>query len=200
MKLFLLSALLVLFGILFLSQLDISSPQSITEYDGINRQVRGLASFVQSKKDKDDDHSTFRLTTYLLENYFLDGFLFGNGQENKGEFAYGNSGVVTLENFHNDALLAYIIVEYGLFGFCLYMFFFSSICSFLKSRVPKDERKKITVCFVAYFLITIVDAGLFDRLNFTLVFFYSLCILARNDMRNLVNMEKKMIEYERIKV
>ena len=187
MKLFLLSALLVLFGILFLSQLDISSPQSITEYDGINRQVRGLASFVQSKKDEDDDHSTFGLSTYLLENYFIDGFLFGNGRENEGEFAYGNKGVVTLENFHNDALLAYIIVEYGIFGFCLYMFFFSSICSFLKSRVPKEERKKITLCFVAYFLLTIVDAGLFDRLNFTLVFFYSLCILAKNNMHVVVN-------------
>ena len=188
---FVITSSVAIFVFLFLLSFDVDRSNSFTDSEGINRQIEGIASVVQSKKEKDDDHSTFRLTPYLLENYFIDGFLIGNGRENKGEFAYGSSGTVSLEGFHNDALLAYILVEYGIIGAFIYFFYFNSVFNFLKSHVAKSERKKLTVCFVIYTLLTIVDPGLFDRYNFTMVYFYTLCVLSRNTKANFVMLNKK---------
>lgn len=164
--------------LVWLISLDVRSARSYSDNEGINRQIKGMASFVQSKKNKEDDKSTFRLTTYLLENYLMDGFFFGNGREHKGEFAYGNSGSVTLQLFFSDARLAYIAVEFGILGIFVYFFYFNSIFKFLKKEVPYKNKKKLTICFVFLGLMTIVDVGLFSRFIFPLVYLYSFGILS----------------------
>lgn len=163
--------------LIWLISFDVRYARSYSENEGINRQIEGLASFVQSKNSKEEDKSTFRLTPYLLENYFMDGFFLGNGREHKGEFAYGNSGSVTLELFFSDARLAYIAVEFGILGLLVYFFFFNSIFNFLKKGVPLKDKKKLTICFIFLGLMTIVDVGLFSRFIFPLVYLYRMGVL-----------------------
>lgn len=175
-KLFVFTTVVAISGYLFLMSYDVSAGSNDGN-EGVDRQIDGMAMFVQSKESGDEDFSTFRLTPYLLDNYFLEGPFFGNGLSYKGEFAYGNSGSVTLEMFQADARLAYMIVEYGLIGILLYFLYYTSIFNYLKTQVVKEERKKLSLCFLYFILLTFVDPGLFDRLNFPLVYIYGLCVL-----------------------
>lgn len=142
---------------------------------GINRQIEGLTTFAQS--DKDEDNSTIGLSLYLLNNYFHKAPLTGNHLSYKGELAYGNRGMCTLTHFKADSRIAYQIVEFGIIGSFLYLCFFLSIFIFLSKRITKEERIKLVICFIYYFLLTMTESGLFDRINFPLVFIYAICIL-----------------------
>ncbi len=145
-------------------------------FSGIDRQLNGLASFVQS--DTDDDHSTVALSTYLLNNYFDRSPLLGSGLSYKGEFAYGNWGNCTLTLFRADARIAYMIVEYGIIGFLLYFTVFISIFIHLSKKIAKEDGVKLLFCFVYYILLTITEPGFFDRLCFPLLFVYVFCVLS----------------------
>lgn len=189
-KLFLFTLILSISGYLSLISYDVSSG-SDEGNEGLNRQLEGMAMFVQSKKTGDEDFSTFRLTPYLLENYFMEGPFIGNGASYKGEYAYGNSGSVTLQMFQADARLAYMVVEYGMIGIFLYFLYYNSIFKYLKSQVIKDERKKLSLCFLYFIILTVVDPGLFDRLNFPLIYIYALCVLQPlNQSFDLIGIEK----------
>ncbi len=166
---------IVILGLVFLSTYDTSS-KSMSVFSGIDRQLNGLASFVQS--DTDDDHSTVALSTYLLNNYFDRSPLLGSGLSYKGEFAYGNWGNCTLTLFRADARIAYMIVEYGIIGFLLYFTVFISIFIHLSKKIAKEDGVKLLFCFVYYILLTITEPGFFDRLCFPLLFVYVFCVLS----------------------
>lgn len=76
--------------------------------------------------DKGSTNSTFDLSIYLLDQCFDTGVVFGNGYAERGDFAYGTFGAVSLDNFVADARIAYLLVEYGLLGVSLYMITFFS--------------------------------------------------------------------------
>lgn len=178
-KLMLVSTLgLIIVSYTFLLAFDIQYANTFTDNDGINRQLGGLAKFVQGMEEDEEDTSTLSLSTYLIDNFFLNAPLMGNGLSYRGEFAYGNHGTVTLTNFINDSRLAYVLVEFGLIGFMVYAFYFGSIASFLTHRVERKERVKIKVAFLYFILLTIMEPGFFDRSNFPLVYVYALCVLS----------------------
>ena len=151
------------------------------EEGGANRIASGLSSFSQS--DKDDDHSTVALSYYLLENYWGESPIFGNNLSQKGDLAYGNFGSCTLSNFQADARLAYVMVENGFVGFCLYFFFFLTFFFMPLPQVKKANHVKLYVSFAYFVLLTITEPGLFDRNILPLFFIYVYTFLMKRNNR-----------------
>lgn len=173
LKSFLISWIITILTGIFILSFNNNSQNS---NGGINRQIEGLSAFAQTDKD-DDNQSTVGLSFYLLNNYFHKAPLLGNNISYKGEYAYGNRGICTLTHFKADARIAYQIVEFGIIGAFLYLVFFISIFRFLMYKVNKNERIKLIICFLYYFLLTMTEGGFFDRINLPLLFIYTLCIL-----------------------
>lgn len=159
---------------------------------GVNRQIEGLASFAQSEKD--EENSTIGLSFYLLNNFFQKSPLIGNHLSYKGELAYGNRGLCTLTHFRADSRLAYQIVEFGIIGFFLYLCFFFSIFLFLLRKVSKQEKIKLIICFLYFFLLTTTESGLFDRINLPLIFLYALCILTPKIKTSIIRQSNNKVE------
>lgn len=157
---------------------------------GIERQIEGLSKFFNETDS--DESSTAGISIYLLDKYFDKSPLIGCGYSYKGEFAYGTWGIVTLTNFRSDARLAYILVEYGIIGFSIYMLFFSSIFSFLSKNVSIKYRRNFWIGFIYYLVLTITEAGFFDRLCFPLIFVYFIyCKREENTYQtNLIEKDK----------
>lgn len=156
--------------------------KDVSDNEGLNRVVNGLASFVQS--DKDDDQSTVGLSSYLLDNFLYDGFFLGNGLTKMGEMAYGNWGSCTLTHFRADARMAYNLVEFGIVGFVLYFIFFFSTCTTLNRRLKYKNKKKIWFCFLYFFILTVTEPGFFDRTCFPMLFLYlCVCLLPQKRKR-----------------
>lgn len=175
--------LIGLISYILLLSIDIKNLDSGEENAGILRQISGLAKAVQASETTET--GTTGLTAYLIDNYFGRSPIIGNGLSYKGQYAYGNFRTVALTNFKADARLAFILVEYGIIGAFLFLLYFFSILLFLNTKVAKYEKKKLFICFCYYFILTIVDPGFFDRLNFPLMFLYALCVLDRNLVTNI---------------
>ena len=175
--------LIGLISYILLLSIDIKNLDSGEENAGILRQISGLAKAVQASETTET--GTTGLTVYLIDNYFGRSPIIGNGLSYKGQYAYGNFRTVALTNFKADARLAFILVEYGIIGAFLFLLYFFSILLFLNTKVAKYEKKKLFICFCYYFILTIVDPGFFDRLNFPLMFLYALCVLDRNLVTNI---------------
>lgn len=156
---------------------------------GIDRHLKGFAKYFQSDID-DENNSTIGLSTYLFKNYLDNDPLFGNRLSYKGEFAYGNLGMCTLTHFRADSRIAYTIIEVGLIGFILYLFFFGTIFMSLSSIIPTSERKKLIIIFIYFFILTITEGGFFDRWIFPLCYLYVLTILYNSNIHNRIY-EKK---------
>lgn len=144
--------------------------------EGLNRTMEGFLSLVNS--DKGSTNSTFDLSIYLLDQYFDTGGVFGNGYAERGDFAYGTFGVVSLNNFVADARIAYLLVEYGLLGFSLYMITFYSFFSDMKTRKDFTNcRTKLFVCYCYYFVLSLTEAGFFDRIFLPYMFIFAFTCL-----------------------
>lgn len=183
--LFLSTTIVVILGYVLFLSVDIKSIEASEINDGMKRQVVGLAKAIQATEVSET--GTTSLSTYLIDNYFDSSPIIGNGLAHKGEFAYGNWGSVTLPMFKADSRLALILVEYGIIGMAFYLAFFLSIVLYLGKLLAKHEHKKLVICFIYYFLLTIVDPGFFDRFNFPLMYLFVLSVL---DKRPIV---KKII-------
>lgn len=160
------------FGLLFLSSYK---GGDVSEYDGVNRIVAGLTSFTQAKKEKDEDHSTVRLSSKLLDSYFWQSPIIGNGRAVLGENAYTiNDHVSDLELIKADAHLAYMLVEYGFIGVLIYFVFFTKIFKYLTKF---DINRKKAIIFLLFFtILSITEAGLWDANLFPYVFLYFMSI------------------------
>lgn len=165
------TAIVLTFFISFIFLKNINTASLNIDNAGIERQISGLSQFLNNTKS--DESSTLGLSNYLLNNYLERSPLIGNGYSYKGDYAYGSIGnVVSLQNFKSDARIAYILVEYGLFGFILYAYFFIKIFSYLQKNTVKQYRKNLIICFIYYSILTITEAGFFDRLCFPIIFLY----------------------------
>jgi hypothetical protein len=173
-RFFMFGSILFLLSLVFVMTFD---TYGINESEnGVNRSLVGLSNSFDTKKD--EDLSTVSLSTYLLDNYFWRSPFIGNGIAYKGEFAYGNKGVVSLTGFAADSRLAFILVEYGFIGFLLYMYFFITVFFFPRSMTPKSDQRKLYICFIYFFILTITENGFFDRYNISLFFIYTYSFLA----------------------
>ena len=151
---------------------------------GLNRTIEQMANYVQS--DSKNDQSTVSHSTFLIDNYF-DNPLLGNCYSYKGDRAYWK--LRDLQTVKADSRLAYTLVEYGLIGFLIYMFFFLSA---IKYAVEESANKKIIVLvFLYFFLLTISEGGFFE---FRIVFLYYICAYGGCNL-NCICQTKKLLAY-----
>lgn len=149
----------------------------LTNNDGINRVVDGLTSFTQSKKDKDDDHSTIRLSEKLIEEYFFRAPIFGNGRASLGENAYPIADNVSgVSDFKADARLAFMLVEYGIVGLFLYFLLYFNVFRFFYRRTYEVDSKQCVIIFIYFVILSITGGGLWDQnlFPYTYLYFFSL--------------------------
>lgn len=146
---------------------------------GIERNVNGLSQFFESPIE--DNGSTIGLSTYLLFFQFNNP-LWGNGIEYRGDNAYV-LGTCELQSFQSDAHVAYVIVEYGLICFFLYIFFFFSLYKSMKNYLEPKWERGLLIMFVFFALLTITELGLFDS---SLSPFLYICINSKNPPKHIL--------------
>lgn len=143
---------------------------------GLSRQVSGLSSTIQTSGT--DESMTTILSINLIEHYSNHLFL-GCGRSDKGENAYIKAGN-SLAAVKADARLVYTIIEYGIVGFILYLFFFGGIYNYMKSNVRKKDKKKIDLIFLYFIFNTITEMGLFDLFLNQIIYIYVFTYLVKN--------------------
>ena len=162
----------------------------ITENDGINRVVNGLTSFTQSKKDKDDDNSTVRLSEKLIEDYFWKAPVFGNGRACLGQGAYPiTDNVSDVSDFKADARLAFMLVEFGVIGLLLYFLVYSNIFKFFLRKTLCVDKKKTIIIFSFFAIMSITAGGLWDQniFPYTYLYFFALMQMEKEESLTLNN-------------
>lgn len=163
------------------------NPVDFTENQGIIRMVDGFTSFFESKRG---DGSTTGMSTYLIDHYFWNSPIIGNGFSWKGDGAYGTWGFINeISNFKSDARLAYMLVEYGIIGVLLYLLYYVCIVKYLVRNNYRKNKKIIYIIFTYFLLLTITEAGIFDKVLFPMVFIY---------LSALILDEKKNIQRSRV--
>lgn len=147
------------------------------EYRGVDRFVNGMTNFVESKKGKSDDDSTIRISTALLERYFLESPIIGCAYSYKGEYkAYPLSNLNVdsdLTTLKADATLSFYLVEYGLLGLFLYLWYFYSIINYSVKIVYNKKKKMVAIVVFLFFLaFSVTEMGLFYRPHFYYFYMY----------------------------
>lgn len=177
----LLSILAVGLLLIFLSRVDTSY---IDTDSGSGRIISGLASFTQSKKNKEENTTTTRLSEKLVDEYFYKSPILGNGRSPLGENAYSIADKVdSLSNMKSDARLAYMLVEFGLLGCILYFMYYLSIFKFFRKQYPHPKGKNVyIIIFVFFMLFTYTEPGFFDGDLFPMVYVYLFSVYGANNL------------------
>lgn len=164
-------AFLFVFAILIVGN---SLPLIADAFPGAERIIYGFEDFMENGSD--DEGATTSLSEYLINQYFYDSPILGNWRRWMGADAYlwRHYDMII---FKADARLAYILVEVGLMGFVLYMFFFTSFFECIYKRVVSRERIKLKIIFVYFAIMSITEPGFFDPCIFPLSFIYLFCCL-----------------------
>lgn len=160
-------ALLVFAGIILFLSTNKIEPN--TSYEGFNRIVGEMSTFVQSKVNKDEDESTFGISKELLDNYFLSSPIVGNGYSYKGNdnaYPISRSGI-DLSALKADATFAYYLVEFGLMGTLLYIIFYYNVIKCACSFLPHYRKKIVLAVFLFYILFSATEGGLFSMSLYT---------------------------------
>ena len=165
--------LVSVFGLSFFWFLS-TTKGNISDNDGVNRVVNGLSSYVQSKNKGKDNKSTFRLTEKLIDKYFYQSPLLGNGYSYRGEDkAYPTDNkAFNLTTIKADATFAYYLVEFGLIGLMLYLFYYFKVIQYAASFIESNANKVVFVVFTFFLLFSLTESGLFDRNNYLYIFIY----------------------------
>lgn len=192
---FILISISLVVGGLFYSYLKSQSTVSISEADsgsGIERNLGGLATFVQSSYD--DDDSTVALSFYLLLNEFNSPYL-GNCYAYMGEVGYDRGDFANQQVFVADARFAYMLVEYGIIGFSLFIFLYYSIIRCLYDHDNSKMRIPYLIAFLYFLLNTITEGGFFDLGLFPMVYLYSF-VSNKTDSKINVTMKLALLKHK----
>jgi hypothetical protein len=156
--------------LVFLSTTD----GDVSENEGVNRVVNGLSDFVKSRSKGKEDNSTFRLTGKLIDKYFWESPLFGNGYSYKGnERAYPtDNSALDLVTIKADATFAYYLIEFGILGVILYLLYYYNIISCASKFLKGNSRRVTFVVFSFFLLLSITEGGLFNREFYLYIFTY----------------------------
>ena len=138
---------------------------------GFERNAIGIINLVNS--DDISKGSTIDMSATVLYEYFKSP-LTGNGKSYRKEYYYGKPD----DTYHNefifktDARLAFMFVEFGLFGIVLYTLLFISL--FKSGHLYGEEHKKSFYWGLGiYFLLfSVTDPGFWEKVIFSIVFVY----------------------------
>ena len=135
----------------------------LSDNEGFERIVEGFTQFFNKKGE-----TTASLSSYLIDNYFYNSPLWGNGLSWKGEYAYGDID----GNYKADARLAFVLVEFGIIGLLLFLFYFVKIFNATKRIVPITMKKSLLLVFVYFSIFTFTESGFFDLHCIPYLFIY----------------------------
>ena len=185
-KHFLLLLTILLIGYMGVISLQSFNGRDISSNEGVNRMVNGLAEFVQRKQGGYDDNSTFGISEKLLDAYFWETPLFGNGLSSNGnDYSYSiNSGINEVNQLKADARLAFVIVDIGLFGLVFYLLFYLKVFKTIAGYLPKKIKKSLIIVFVYYLLFTITESGFWDAFAYPMVYIYYFAIIREYSQAN----------------
>lgn len=164
-------AFLLVFAILIVGN---SLPLIADAFPGAERIINGFGDFMENGSD--DDGMTTSLSDYLINQYFYDSPIWGNWRAWMGPNAYLWKHY-DLTIFKSDARAAYTLVEVGLIGFVLYLWFFTSFFECLYKRVVNREQVKLKIIFIYFAIMSLTEPGFFDPYTFPLSFIYLFCCL-----------------------
>ena len=151
-----------------------NTQEEVSEYEGFNRIVNGLSDFTKAQKSGKEDTSTFSLTGMLIDKYFMESPLWGCGNSYKGnDDAYKvNYPVSDLTTIRADATFAYYLVEFGLIGLLLYLFYYYRIIRYACLLLPPELHRISFVIFVFFLLFSMTEGGIFINSNYPYIFMY----------------------------
>ena len=111
-------------GIISLNQVN----EIDTGNDGLNRVLNEIISLVQIRGNINEDNTTLRISSMLLDKYFMRSPFIGNGLSYIGENAYPiNDFISNVSAYKADARLAYTLVEFGILGLLVMLFYYYSV-------------------------------------------------------------------------
>lgn len=146
-----------------------------SDNEGLNRIVNGLGEFAQSQKSGGsiDDVSTFAISGEVIDRYFWNSPIFGNGNtykyENIEDAYYVSIGEV---NLTADATFAYYLIEYGILGIIVFAFFYYNVIRCTCSIVPEQRKKLVLIIFTFLLLFSATEGGLFNKGLYTYVYMF----------------------------
>jgi len=166
----------VLVGLSLVIVLSWSSIENLGEqYRGVDRFVGGMTKFVESKKSKEADESTVRISTSLIDRYFLESPIIGCGYAYKGQekaYPLNLNSDFGLSNYEADATLALYIVEYGAIGIILFLWYYYSLIKYsVNLAFRRKDTAVVIIVFIFFLAFSVTEGGLFYRPNF--FYFYT---------------------------
>lgn len=136
---------------------------------GFERNVLGITNIINSSDLSEG--STIAYSLYLF-NYKSTDILFGNGVSYSNHKYYEDNVFTDVGAYKSDARYAFMIVEYGIIGFMLYMMLFYLMFKQLVIRFHKKQLL-LYVCLCYYLLFGVTDEGFFDIMQCSIPFIYS---------------------------
>lgn len=165
------AALLLIIILPVLIQIGNAAASERLNYGDTYQRTMSVFSVLGNLDSLDSSNSyTLGRSLYLLSYLNAESFFFGTGIYTNNPLGYG-PGISSI----SDCMIAFIIVEYGIFAFLLCILPYGLTLHYVKSCVKKEEYKMIIILFIVIFLQTIVDQGLFDML--ISYCFYLICAL-----------------------
>mgnify|MGYP002523018246 CR=1 FL=1 len=151
--------------------------------EGAKRVIGELSDLSKSKLGSKFDNTTFGLSFILIDKYFYDSPLIGCGDSYKGDKAYKlGSYVEGLEYAKADATFAFYLVEFGIIGLFLYLFYYFRLLKYAVAFHEGNSKKLIIPVYVFFLLFSFTEGGIFVVINFWFILIY---IFANNCPENV---------------
>ena len=169
----------------------LSSLENDQDGGGLGRITNGISDLAQTQKAGKHSNTTFGLSTRLIDKYYMDGPLLGCGYSSRGEEkAYHLSnfeGLSTLAYLRGDATFAFYLVEYGLIGLMLYLYYYYRIIKFsFRFHSMKVRTIKFMLYIMVFFLLmSITEVGIFEVTYMWYIIFYLFAVSARTVSNNM---------------
>lgn len=161
--------------------------------EGIERTVSGIVNVANS--DDLSEGSTLFLTAILLDSFF-ESPIKGNGRALRQSDFYYISKEANEDLFPTDARLVFMLVEYGVVGFSLFMFLFYSIMKCSCVYGSENDKLFYIGAFLFFLLFTVTDDGFFDKMQFLIVTVYAFLLNVPPKEDSLCENVKRLECYE----
>lgn len=145
--------------------------QSSDEGTGFERNLIGIVNYANS--DDLSEGSTLALSASLLINKF-NSPLVGNGQSYRNSNFYGhNTDLINEFEYKTDARLAFMLVDYGIIGFFLFLFLYIGIYRGLSKYSSETNMYLYYGSFSFFLLFSLTDNGFWDYILFSVLLIYA---------------------------
>lgn len=174
--------LLLIYGFITLSSKYDVGAGNADQGTGLERNVAGLMDLFETKSM---DDNTLSLSAFLFLDYFNNP-LMGNGYAYRHTGEYELSDTLDEEIMRTDARMAYMIVEYGLFGCICFTLFFYGLIKCNMTQYGKNNKKMWIIIVLYYILFSFTETGMFDFMQLSMMSIYCASIESVKQIRREV--------------